>query len=65
MRIQALDVARGVAILGTLATNIWIITHPAGMVGYLANRSLPTPLPVGRSSSERRWRWPTGSSWRC
>ena len=41
MRIQALDVARGVAILGTLATNIWIITHPAGMVGYLANPITP------------------------
>lgn len=36
-RIAALDVARGVAILGTLATNIWIFSHPAGMLGYLGS----------------------------
>lgn len=35
-RINALDVARGIAILGTLWTNIWIFTHPWGMLGYLA-----------------------------
>lgn len=29
-RIAALDVARGIAILGTLGTNIWIFTDPAG-----------------------------------
>ncbi|HLS77251.1 MAG TPA: DUF418 domain-containing protein, partial [Nocardia sp.] len=29
------DVARGVAILGTLGTNIWIMTDPEGMIGYL------------------------------
>ncbi|MCK0090076.1 DUF418 domain-containing protein [Rhodococcus sp. HNM0563] len=34
-RIAALDVARGVAILGTLGTNIWIFTDPAGIVGYI------------------------------
>lgn len=34
-RIAVLDVARGVAILGTLATNIWIFTDPAGMIGML------------------------------
>ncbi|WP_299036924.1 DUF418 domain-containing protein [uncultured Pseudokineococcus sp.] len=34
-RVAALDVARGVAILGTLATNIWIFTDPQGFVGYL------------------------------
>ncbi|MFD6858940.1 DUF418 domain-containing protein [Rhodococcus sp. NPDC060090] len=34
-RIAALDVARGIAILGTLGTNIWIFTDPAGIVGYL------------------------------
>ncbi|MGW4713859.1 DUF418 domain-containing protein [Nocardia sp. NPDC004260] len=34
-RLVALDVLRGIAILGTLATNIWIITNPEGLVGYL------------------------------
>lgn len=34
-RIVALDIARGIAILGTLATNIWIVSHPGGMLGYL------------------------------
>ncbi|MFE3452544.1 DUF418 domain-containing protein [Nonomuraea sp. NPDC059194] len=29
-RIAALDVLRGVAIMGTLGTNIWIFTHPGG-----------------------------------
>ncbi|WP_433870458.1 DUF418 domain-containing protein [Saccharopolyspora sp. CA-218241] len=29
-RIAAIDVVRGVAILGTLGTNIWIFTHPSG-----------------------------------
>jgi uncharacterized protein len=38
-RINALDVARGIAILGTLWTNIWIFTHPWGMLGYLAGPS--------------------------
>lgn len=34
-RISALDMARGVAILGTLATNVWIFMDPAGMLGIL------------------------------
>lgn len=34
-RIATLDIARGIAILGTLGTNIWIFTHPEGLVGYL------------------------------
>ena len=34
-RLHSLDVLRGIAILGTLATNIWIFTNPEGMVGYL------------------------------
>ncbi|MFI7611782.1 DUF418 domain-containing protein [Nonomuraea terrae] len=35
-RIDALDVLRGVAILGTLASNIWIFTEPNGPAGFLA-----------------------------
>lgn len=35
-RIGALDVLRGVAILGTLGTNIWIFTDPGGIIGFLA-----------------------------
>lgn len=34
-RLAALDVLRGIAILGTLGTNIWILTDPRGMAGYL------------------------------
>lgn len=36
-RITGLDIARGVAILGTLGTNIWIFSHPGGMLGYLGS----------------------------
>ncbi|MGN0042082.1 DUF418 domain-containing protein [Rhodococcus sp. (in: high G+C Gram-positive bacteria)] len=34
-RYAALDVLRGVAILGTLGTNIWIFTNAEGLVGYI------------------------------
>lgn len=34
-RITALDVLRGVAILGTLGTNVWIFTDPRGAAGFL------------------------------
>ncbi|MFF2114553.1 DUF418 domain-containing protein [Rhodococcus koreensis] len=34
-RYAALDVMRGAAILGTLATNIWIFTNVEGLVGYI------------------------------
>ncbi|WP_288813564.1 DUF418 domain-containing protein [uncultured Gordonia sp.] len=34
-RHAALDVLRGIAILGTLATNIWIFTNPEGLIGYI------------------------------
>jgi len=43
-RIASLDVARGIAILGTFGTNVWIFTEPRGMVGYLetvGDESLP------------------------
>ena len=32
-RFAALDVLRGIAILGTFATNVWIFTHPEGLAG--------------------------------
>ncbi len=34
-RLEALDVLRGVAILGTLGTNVWIFTDPHGASGFL------------------------------
>jgi len=34
-RLASLDVLRGIAILGTLGTNIWIYTHPEGLIGYI------------------------------
>lgn len=40
-RIPALDIARGLAILGTLATNIWLFSHPGGMLGYLGHPTSP------------------------
>ncbi|WP_157129086.1 DUF418 domain-containing protein [Nocardia amamiensis] len=46
-RLVALDVLRGIAILGTLGTNIWILTHPRGLIGYLQE--------LGASSGE--WIW--------
>lgn len=35
-RIDALDLARGVAILGTLGTNIWIFADPRGAFGWVS-----------------------------
>lgn len=32
-RIDSLDVIRGVAIIGTLGTNIWLFSHPWGCSG--------------------------------
>lgn len=34
-RIAALDVLRGLAILGTFGTNVWLFAHPGGPVGFL------------------------------
>ncbi|MBC7304225.1 MAG: DUF418 domain-containing protein [Nocardia sp.] len=47
-RVIALDVLRGIAILGTLGTNIWIFTSSAGMIGYL-DQLAATP--------ENAWMW--------
>lgn len=41
-RVTGLDVARGVAILGTLGTNIWIFSHPRGFVGYVSGLATGT-----------------------
>lgn len=35
-RLAVLDVLRGIAILGTLGTNIWIFMYPGGLLGYLS-----------------------------
>ncbi|WP_167476668.1 DUF418 domain-containing protein [Nocardia arthritidis] len=40
-RVVALDVLRGIAILGTLGTNIWIVTHREGMLGYIHELQQP------------------------
>ncbi|MDF2823673.1 MAG: putative rane protein [Mycobacterium sp.] len=34
-RYLSLDVVRGIAIFGTLGTNVWIFTDPEGLIGYL------------------------------
>ena len=46
-RIEVLDVLRGVAILGTLGTNIWIFTDPRGPAGALSG--LTSLDPVGQT----------------
>lgn len=40
-RLVALDVLRGIAILGTLGTNIWIMTHREGLIGYISELKDP------------------------
>ncbi|NYI71539.1 uncharacterized protein GGQ54_002099 [Naumannella cuiyingiana] len=51
-RIHGLDIARGIAILGTLGTNIWIFSHPAGMLGYLGSPTTPG-APAWQATAER------------
>lgn len=41
-RYLSLDVLRGLAILGTLGTNIWIFTNPEGFPGYISYANLPS-----------------------
>jgi uncharacterized protein len=43
-RIDALDVLRGVAIMGTLGTNIWIFTDPVGPAGFLGALGASGPV---------------------
>jgi uncharacterized protein len=50
-RIASLDVLRGVAILGTLTTNIWIFTDPGGFLGYLLEDTAST-TPAGWAAVE-------------
>ncbi|WP_083913520.1 DUF418 domain-containing protein [Nocardia concava] len=40
-RVAALDVLRGIAILGTLGTNIWIFTNVEGLLGYIGRSDEP------------------------
>ncbi|MVU83707.1 DUF418 domain-containing protein [Nocardia sp. ET3-3] len=40
-RLPALDVLRGIAILGTLGTNIWIFTNAEGLLGYITRSDEP------------------------
>ncbi|MEU3013231.1 DUF418 domain-containing protein [Nocardia asteroides] len=47
-RLLALDVLRGIAILGTLGTNVWIFTDPAGLVGYVDSLG---------ATAENGWMW--------
>lgn len=55
-RNAGLDVARGLAILGTLATNVWVFTHPDGLLGSVLappdeglGPALAQVLPLGKS----------------
>src|SRR5690625_1403473 len=36
-RETGLDIVRGLAVLGTFGTNVWLFTHPAGMLGSLVD----------------------------
>ncbi|MFC4128634.1 DUF418 domain-containing protein [Nocardia rhizosphaerae] len=47
-RVVALDVLRGIAIVGTLGTNVWIFTNPAGLVGYAQDLG---------GAAENGWMW--------
>lgn len=46
-RLVLLDVLRGLAILGTLGTNIWIFTDPAGIVGMVGRMTPRLDTPAG------------------
>ncbi|ROQ54973.1 uncharacterized protein EDF36_3445 [Rathayibacter sp. PhB152] len=44
-RIDSLDIVRGVAIIGTLGTNIWLFSHPWGLLGMLSEPVTPGTSP--------------------
>ncbi|WP_432513142.1 DUF418 domain-containing protein [Kineococcus sp. SYSU DK001] len=55
-RDASLDIARGLAILGTFATNVWVFTHPDGLLGTVLSplaggigSALAQALPLGKS----------------
>lgn len=55
-RNAGLDVARGLAVLGTFATNVWVFTHPDGLLGSVLEPldaglgpALAQVLPLGKS----------------
>lgn len=45
-RLAVLDVLRGIAILGTLATNVWVFTNPAGSIGDFDGPPPTDPLEI-------------------
>jgi len=47
-----LDVLRGVAILGTLATNVWIFTNPQGIIGLFSD---PVTDPTTGAGAAVEW----------
>ncbi|MFD6142045.1 DUF418 domain-containing protein [Promicromonospora sp. NPDC060271] len=47
-RIAALDVLRGLAIIGTLASNIWIFTTPGGPAEWISGGGFATADPAQR-----------------
>ncbi|MFM2719642.1 DUF418 domain-containing protein [Microbacterium mcarthurae (nom. nud.)] len=49
-RLATLDVVRGVAIIGTLATNIWVFSHPWGLLGMLTDPVLPGESPAAATT---------------
>lgn len=46
-RIAALDVLRGVAIIGTFASNVWLFTTPGGPVAYITGFGTADPVQTG------------------
>ncbi len=47
-RVAALDVLRGVAILGTFGTNVWAFAHPGGPGAWLAGTMTAGADAVGK-----------------